>query len=271
MRENVIRDIGGALLFGVPLVYTMEVWWLGETSSTTTLAIMTVFAALAAGTIRFVVIGRLHWPGALLAGYRCMAVSLLLGYVLAIVIGLLTFSDSTAKTLGMIAVLGIPLSLGAALGCVVFANPSTRSSGGSDDDDEHASPPGRVMRDIAACALGATFVALPIAPTGEIPLIASMTDVWRAVAAVPVCLVVCYTIVYASGFHESRGGSATTRSVALWQTIVSAAVAIVIAAVTLAAFGVIDTGSTPPEVIGQIAALAIPAAIGSAAGRIAAA
>ncbi|MBW3537739.1 MAG: TIGR02587 family membrane protein, partial [Actinobacteria bacterium] len=31
--QDLARGIAGGLLFGVPLLYTMEVWWLGGTTS----------------------------------------------------------------------------------------------------------------------------------------------------------------------------------------------------------------------------------------------
>ncbi len=272
LAEEMLRDLGGALLFGVPLVYTMEIWWLGETSATATLGWMTLAGALVAGAIRYSVIGALRPLGGLLTGLRCTAMSLLVAFGLAIVIGTLAWGDGAAKALGEAAAIGIPLAFGAALGAVLFTDDNARDVGGSSDRDSDDASTAPVGRDIAASALGALFIALPIAPTGEVPLIAAMTDTWRVVAAAPICLVLCYVILFASGFLKHRGrthGPGFTAAASA--TLVATTVGLAVAAVLLVAFGVLDASSPPSQIVRHIAALSIPAVIGSAAGRIAAA
>jgi putative integral membrane protein (TIGR02587 family) len=268
ITAEVLRDFGGALLFGVPLVYTMEIWWLGETSKTSTLAYMTLLGALASAAIRVSVVGRLSWLDALLAGFRCTAMSVALAFALAFVIGTLTTEDSATKMMGEAAAIGIPLALGAALGAVLFRDAGDRDGDGAGSDIETSS----VARDLAASALGALFIALPIAPTGEVPTISSMTDTWRLLAAIPVCALLAYSILFASGFlQHRRGGVATSVRDALIATSTTTAIGIIVAAVLLYGFGVLDSTVPVAQVIGFIAALSIPSAIGSAAGRLAAA
>jgi putative integral membrane protein (TIGR02587 family) len=264
--EEVVRDLGGALLFGVPVVYTMEVWWLGEASNLSTLGVMVLLGALVAGALRWSTIGAIGLPGALLAGLRCAAMSLALAVVLAWLIGELALDDSLAKVLGVAAAIGIPLSLGAALGAVLFRDPGAREGEETDTDDVP------VGRDLAAAALGALFVALPVAPTEEVPLVAASIDVWRLAALPIACLAISYAILFASGFlaHRGRARDIDLRT-AVWATGASTATGLVVAAALLVAFGMLDTASPPAEVARSIAALAIPAVVGAAAGRLAAA
>jgi putative integral membrane protein (TIGR02587 family) len=286
MADELLRDLGGALLFGVPLVYTMEVWWLGETSRLAHLAAMTLVGALGAGFVRWVVIDRLRAIGAFFAGFRCTALSLVAALGLASEIGVLDLEASTTKVLGETAALGIPLALGGALGSVLFSSQgrdgddhdddagadSGDQSGGSgagDDTMEDLTPLGR---DVVSGMLGALFIALPIAPTGEVPTIAAMTDTWRVVLAMPVCLVLCYVILFASGFLEHRGRHhGHGLAGALWATSTTTLVGVLSATGLLYAFGMLDAASPASQGVRFVAALSIPAVIGAAAGRLAAA
>lgn len=266
LGEETLRDLGGALLFGVPLVYTMEIWWLGETSSLAALGWMTLLGAFVSGAIRYAVIGALGPTGALLAGMRCTAMSLALALGLATVIGVVMVGDTVNLVLGETAAIGIPLALGAALGAVLFRGASARDGAGGSGD---SSP---LTRDLLASALGALFIALPIAPTGEIPTIASMTDTWRIASSVPVCLALSYVILIASGFLQHRGGlRSSSPGAPVLAVCTVTAVGFLVAAALLFAFGVLDTSSSPTQLVRDVAALSIPAVIGASAGRLAAA
>ncbi|MCW2928447.1 MAG: hypothetical protein JWM86_2415 [Thermoleophilia bacterium] len=270
-----LRDLGGSLLFGVPLVYTMEVWWIGQTSQTGVIAVMVLVGALVASLLRFAVIPDLGGPGALLAGARCAAMSVLVATLFALCIGVLSPGDGIAKWFGTASALGVPLAFGAALGSVLF-----RQAGrDGEPDDEASSGDGgggtiddsTPVRDMSAAVLGALFLALPIAPTDEVPLTASMLDPVRVALVVPVALLTCYVILFATGFLEHRGrqhrGFLATASVVTTTT----AIAFLVVTALLLAFGQIDSATPPEWLIRQVAALAPPAVIGAAAGRLAAA
>src|SRR3546814_8284359 len=46
-----VRGVAGGLIAGLPLLYTMEVWWLGETASLLHVLVMLVFATLPVGVL----------------------------------------------------------------------------------------------------------------------------------------------------------------------------------------------------------------------------
>lgn len=279
VREELVRDLGGALLFGVPLIYTMEVWWLGQTSSTETLGVMTLVGAAVAGILRYSVIGRLGFPGAMLAGARCAAMSIVVALVIAYAIGVLAYDDGAAKWVGTGAALGIPLAFGAALGSVLFSNAASRdgdedpdSEGGGSGDDDGSGDDTSLGRDIAASGLGALFISLPIAPTGEVPLIASMLDPVRVLLVVPLALLVCWVILFATGFLAHRGrsrGISVGRS--LSATCATAGVGLLVTVALLYGFGAVDSATPTEWVVRHVAALLLPSVIGAAAGRLAAA
>lgn len=125
------------------------------------------------------------------------------------------------------------------------------------------------IADVGANALGAVFVALSIAPTDEVPMLASSRSPVWLLAIVAASLAAAYAIVFVAGFS----GQARRRShpgllqQPLIETVVSYVVALLMAFVLLALFQRADVPWT--VLIAHVVVLGFPAAIGGAAGRLA--
>jgi putative integral membrane protein (TIGR02587 family) len=168
----------------------------------------------------------------------------------------------------MVAVQAIPLSLGAMVANLVFDPGSDRVHGSGGGD--LGSPVRELLNDVGATFAGAIFIGFAIAPTEEIPMLASGLTSANLVAVVALSLVAGYLIVFASGFDPSHHG---VHQGGLFQrpfseTILAYVVSIVAAFVMLVAFGQVSLDDPELAVATKVLILAVPASIGGAAGRV---
>jgi putative integral membrane protein (TIGR02587 family) len=262
-----VRAFSGACLFGIPLLMTMEMWWLGQMSSTGQLLLMVVLALAAT------------WGLALAAGFKretsvraaageaveAVAVGIVVATLVLLALNRIAPGDPIQSILGHITVEMVPLSIGAALANAVFATGKSREGSGGG-----ATPNGllEVARDVSATAIGALFVSFSIAPTEEVPMLAAGMTLPHLLGLVALTLVITYAIVFASGFdpHSDRQDGAFQNP--FTETTLAYAVSLCVAAVALLLFSRVDSGTPPGYVFQQVLVLGLPAAIGGAAGRL---
>jgi putative integral membrane protein (TIGR02587 family) len=266
---DVVRAVSGGLLFGVPLLYTMEVWWTGTHTEPHQMLVLLALLALPVYVLNRT------------AGFRSSAdsrrVDAVADSVETIAIGLVTTglvltmlreidADSPIEVaLGKTLYESIPFCLGIGFARHFLSGERTESS--SRDRAVKWSP--GVLADLGASALGATFVALSIAPTDEVPMIATaMSPAWLLVI-VAASLLASYGIVFVAGFarqdarHAHRGAfqHPTTETVVCY--LISLAVAVML-------LWMFQRGIEPwNDVLDRVIVLGFPAAIGGAAGRLA--
>jgi uncharacterized membrane protein len=154
-------------------------------------------------------------------------------------------------------VLVVPLAFGAAL-----ANETLSG-------DEAEELPGRSFpARLGVFAIGAVFLAAPIAPTDEVAVLATGLD-WVSVAAVLGCsLVVGYLVLYTLEFRgqsERLGDTSPLRRVGHACTLY--AVSLLVAAGLLLALGDAATEAFSTQVRWSVV-LAFPASIGASAARV---
>jgi uncharacterized membrane protein len=117
-------------------------------------------------------------------------------------------------------------------------------------------------------ALGAAFFAAPIAPAGEVAMLASRASWLRIGAILLATLAVTYLVLYELEFRGQRGrleGRSRWRQGG--QTCTLYAVGVVVALVLLVAVG--DAGTVPlPTLVRHTDLQAFPAAVGDSAARV---
>jgi len=123
--------------------------------------------------------------------------------------------------------------------------------------------------DIGATALGAAFVGLSIAPTDEVPMLASaMSPAWQ-VLLVAATLIISYTVVFVAGFsgQDRRRRHHGVFDRPATETLVTYLVALAVAAGLLWVF---QRGVSPPsDLLARVVVLGLPASVGGAVGRLA--
>jgi len=276
-RDDLIRGVSGGFLFGIPLLYTMEVWWVGTYSSPVRM--------LAALSFAFVVVFLLNRTDGFRRSKHVSLVDAALESVEAVAIGLLCAAfvmllvhEIDTRTplqavLGKIVFEGIPCSIGVALANQFL---SAGQDGGQPGDGEQSEqqPDDRLhatLADIGATAIGATIVGFNIAPTDEIPMLATAISPPRLLLVVLASLLISYTIVFAAGFsgQQQRTQQRGVFQRPLSETLVSYIVALTIAMLLLWFYQRIDFGDPWRNWLENIVVLGLPATIGGAAGRLA--
>ncbi|MEH6664062.1 MAG: TIGR02587 family membrane protein [Brevundimonas sp.] len=255
------RAFGGALLFGLPLLMTMEMWEAG--------------AAMGPGRqLTFLAFSiPLLWGLSWYAGFSRqrgligdgldVAVALAVGFITAAVLlvlfGVIRWGDPADEVAGRLMLQAAPAAMGALL--------ARRQLAGGDDgvdegDEDRASYPGELF----LMAAGALFLALNMAPTEEMELIAYKASPLHILGLMTLSVALMHGIVYAAGFagQEEHG-----RPVAAFFhfTLPGYAIALLVGLFVLWTFGRVG-GQGVGELVSVVLVLGFPAAIGAAAARL---
>lgn len=264
------RACGGAILFGIPLLFTMEMWWIGEYQPRQHLLALVGLAFLANVALAYLSGFRHHdagWRSDVAQAVEALGVGIVVSCVVLAALDRIDHDTSIDGIIGMVAVQVVPLSLGATVGNIVFDPSSGRTGEGGGPS---RAPLAELGNDVAATFVGAMFLGFAIAPTDEIPMIASSLEPWNLLAVVAMSLLASYVIVFASGFDPSHrqahvGG---LFQAPFSETMLSYVVSLVAAFVLLIAFGQVSLGSPLEFTLRELLVLGVPAAIGGAAGRV---
>jgi putative integral membrane protein (TIGR02587 family) len=257
------RAFGGALFFALPLLMTMEMWWLGFYMDRARLALFLVLFVP-------VLIGLSHYAGfeetdTWWDDVRDAFVALFVGFVTAAVMlavtGVLDWGVPLRETVGQITIEAIPASVGAALAESLF--------GADEPGAERRKRETGYGGELFLMAVGAIFFAFNIAPTEEMVLMAAKATGWRVVVAVLLSVALMHAFVYAvefSGRHTPPEGTQPA-SVFLRFTVVGYAIVLLMSAYVLWTFGRLDDSSLGFQVATTVV-LAVPASLGAAAARL---
>jgi putative integral membrane protein (TIGR02587 family) len=273
---NVVRAVSGGLLFGVPLLYTMEVWWAGSHTSPPqmllVLAILAVPLVALNMTSGFRSDPDVRPSDALAHTAEALAVGLVVSFIVLVLLREITGATPVGKALGEVVYESVPFCLGVGVARHFL---SGRRSGPDDDGDGSSDTASSAHRtsstvaDLGGTMLGAVFIALSIAPTDEVPMIASAMGPGWLLALLGASLVASYVIVFAAGFgrQDERHAQEGAFQHPVTETVVSYLVALVVAAALLWLF---QRGEQPEAgLVDRVLVLGFPAAIGGAAGRLA--
>lgn len=258
------RAFAGAAIFGIPLVFTMEMWWIGESLSLTYLLILFALGFMANVGLDYVAGFRDgHSLGiAIEEAIDALAVGVITATVLLFGINQLRLTDSIDQGLGMVILLSLPLSLGASVAREVF-------EGRTSANDDSASPLSKwqgLFSDIVATVIGGVFVGLSISPTEEVEMIAAGLRWTHLFVLIGISLLLSYLIVFASGFDEASPPGLMQHP--LSETVLSYVISLLVAFMLLMVLERISMADPFHEMLWQSVVLAVPVSIGGAAGRL---
>jgi putative integral membrane protein (TIGR02587 family) len=256
------RAFAGALIFGLPLLMTMEMWALGFYMEPLRLALflLAMFPLLVGLAYYAGFEEGFDWRQFLLSACVAYAVAFVAAAAGLLLLGVLRPGMSLAEIVGKVALQAIPASIGAML---------ARSQLGQRDEEEEERRRDTYGGELFLAAVGALFMAFNVAPTEEVVLIANMMTGWHALALIAVSLAVMHAFVYALEF---RGQSSLHPDIGAWSeflrlTVVAYALALLVCLYVLWSFGRTD-GLAAGELLMQTVVLGFPAAIGAAAARL---
>ncbi|VXD15782.1 conserved membrane hypothetical protein [Planktothrix serta PCC 8927] len=281
--QELVRGISGGFLFGIPLLYTMEVWQIG--SFTEPPLMLTLL-----GITYFVVFLLIRVSGfrrhqhktlknTLLESVEALAIGLVCTTFILILLRQINQETPLDEALGKIILESIPFAMGAALAELMLSDESSNSSSSSQDKKPIKSNFLKANKinlqdtldDISATFIGALFIAFSIAPTDEVRILAGATSPPWLIAIMIASLIISYCIVFAAGFrnqqkrHRQQGLFQSPHT----ETIVSYLISLITSVLMLWFFQKLSFSE--PGILGlnSTLILGLPATIGGAAGRLA--
>lgn len=274
--DDIIRGASGGFLFGTPLLYTMEVWWIGSQIST---PIMLVILG-----VTFLVVFLLNRTAGfrktkskklvdnLIDSVEAMTIGIVCACLLLVLLREIQVGTSLNEALGKIILESVPFALGAALADGFLSG--DRWSFSDSEDDSKKSESDRLnstLSDIGATLIGATIIAFNIAPTDEIPLLNAAISPPELLAIIIASLLISYVIVFEAGFttQQKRQQQQGIFQRPSSETIASYLISLVAAACMLFFFNRLTFEDPWTLWLSYTIILGLPASIGGAAGRIA--
>jgi putative integral membrane protein (TIGR02587 family) len=259
------RAATGGLLFGMPLLYTMEVWWSGFVTPWWKILLLLGVSALFVTAFSFVegfrrdeTLGEAVWDTAVDFGLGIVIATLML-----ILIGQLDGGASLREWIGKISLETVPIAIGASV---------ARSLLGEHSLSKESSEPGALGQGMVAAG-GALFFALNVAPTDEPMMIGVQNEWWLILLLLTLMVPITFGIVFYADFrgsHRARAakGDVSPAQTPVGETVISLAAAFAVSAMLLWFFNRIGPGVGAAATLHQVVSLGFVAAIGSSAARL---
>jgi putative integral membrane protein (TIGR02587 family) len=256
------RAFGGALIFGLPMLMTMELWEFGFVMDRARLALLLALSVpLLVGVAHRIGFERsFNWREDLRDAFLAYGIGVAASAIVLAAFGVLKAGMPADEFIGKVALESVPAGLGALL---------ARSQFGSMQADRGVS---EALTGYAGALflmlVGALFLGLNVAPTEEMILISYLMTPWHSVALVLLSVILMHGFVFALDFRGGHGqGDVPWWSNFLRFTMVGYVLALAISLYVLWTFGRTD-GAAPAAVLTATVVLAFPAAIGAAAARL---
>lgn len=255
------RAIGGGLIIGLPLLYTMEVWFHGFILPWWKLLLLLAVAfviVLGYNSIAGFRRERTHWQLAV-DSVATIGLGIVVAFVALVVLGRIDASTSLRDAAGKVALEAIPIAFGASL-----ATAQLSGDGGTDRSADGIGPFHRML----VGAGGALLFALNVAPTEEPVMLGIEAEPWLLLLVMGGTLLLTLALVFYADFggrRTARGEGPLDRPIT--ETVVGYAVSLAVCLLLLWSFGRTD-GVSIQAIAGMTVMLAVLAAVGAAIGRL---
>ncbi len=276
--NDIIRGACGGFLFGIPLLYTMEVWWIGSLAKPQlmmmAIALMFIVVFLLNQTEGFRK-RRYNWQiqQAAMDTVEAMAIGIACSAFILLLLRELTLETSLRESLGKIIFESVPFTLGVALTNQFLGDTRNGNEDEKTDDanNKNESEIDATLADIGATLIGAIVIAFNIAPTDEITMLAAAASPLWELAIIAASLLISYGIVFQAGFSDQRK---RRQQKGIFQrpsseTIMSYLVSLLAGAFMLWFFQKLTFSDPWTMWLDHALMLGLPATIGGAAGRLA--
>lgn len=270
------RGIIGGLLFSLPMLYTMELWWAGFLSSPSRLLVY-----LLVGMFLLMVYNHyvgLRKDGSLYEGFMESLEEMGLGIMLTIFIlyitGRIVPEMSISEISGKIIVEAVTVAIGISVGKSQLGRNEDDEDEEEEEDEENGSEAKKsehyhLIRSVNLALCGSILVASNVAPTEEIIQIALESDTFKVLIVALLSIAMGGAILYHINFKGAKEWVMEPDSNwdVLAGTVIMYAVALVSSAFMLWFFGRFE-GLPLSQIIAQTVVLGFPAALGASAGRL---
>ena len=258
------RVLAGAIMFSLPILMTMEMWWLGFYLDEPKLVQF--------GLVNFIVLVGLSrlsgfektqdWGDDVMDAFAVYAVAAIWSGLILWLFGVIAAGQPMQEIVGKIVLQSIPASFGAMLASKQLGS---RDEGSPDSERERASYWGQLFLMIA----GALFLGFSVAPTEEMILISFRMSPIHSVLLILLSILLLHGIVYTVGFQgqEKPEGPVSAWSIFARFSIVGYVLAALVSLYLLWTFGRIE-GTSWSQSAAMVSVLAFPSAVGAALARL---
>lgn len=273
--RDMIRGACGGFLFGIPLLYTMEVWWIGSfvepPRMLVAIAATFVVVFLLNRTSGFRNTRDTNAKDAAIDSVEAIALGIVCASVILVLLREIAPSTPLDEILGKVIYESVPFTLGVALARQLLDGGSDDSDGSNSRADNRSPAINATLSDIGGTLIGSLFIAFNIAPTDEVVMLSSAVSPPWLIAIVVTSLLVSYGIVFEANFSDQRKRR-QQRGIfqgPLSETVMSYLVSLLAAAMMLWFFDQLSFADPWMMWLSYTLILGLPATIGGAAGRLA--
>jgi putative integral membrane protein (TIGR02587 family) len=276
--NNLVRGISGGFLFGIPLLYTMEVWWIGSSVEPPRLliaiALTFTIVFLLNQTTGFRNVADIYIRDAVIDSVEAIALGIFCTSCVLVLFQEITLDTPLGEALGKLIYESVPFALGVALSNQLLKDESDEKQ---EQPKEHKKHTGRnkqlngTVADVGATLIGGIIIAFSIAPTDEVPMLAASTSGPWLLGLVLASLLISYAIVFAANFSNQ---SKRRQQKGIFQdpfseTVISYLVSLIAAALMLWFFDKLNLSDPWSIWLRYTLILGLPTTVGGAAGRLA--
>ncbi|WNG41055.1 TIGR02587 family membrane protein [Archangium violaceum] len=264
------RGIAGGLLFSLPLLYTMEVWWAGFITRPAHLLLYLLGTfVLLLGYNRYGGFRRdVDWSEVFTDSVEELGLGLLVSTGVLFLIGRITANSSWPEVVGMVTVEAGTVAIGISVGSAQFGGGGQGEGGKEGNEAEEHDEAERVPGQLVIGFCGAVLFAANVAPTEEIVMIAVEQTPLRLLGTALLSLLLGGLILYQLDF---TGAHRFTRhrqlGDVLMGTVITYALALASSALVLWFFGRFD-GNGLSICVAQVVVLGFAGTLGASAGRL---
>lgn len=265
------RGITGGLLFSLPMLYTMELWWAGFLANPLQLIIYFIVGMFLLMIYNhYVGIRREHsiWEG-FLESVEEMGMGILLTIFILWITGRITPIMPFNEISGKVLVEAVTVAIGISVGKSQLAGRSDEKKDKNKDDRLSQSKSPNILRSSGIALCGAILIASNVAPTDEVMVIALETEIYKLLIISLLSIGIGGAVLYYLNFTGAK--SIVWHSRNHWNavvgTIIMYAIALSSSAFMLWFFGRFG-GLSLYGIVAETIVLAFPAALGASAGRL---
>ncbi len=257
------RAFAGALIFGLPLLMTMEMWALGvSVYPLRLLGFLAVNFVILVGLSRFGGFERTDTLGEdFMDALAACGVGIIGSAAILWLLAIIGPAMPLDEIVGKIAIQSVPMSFGAMIARKQL------SGGAAAADAEKAARGAGYGGQLFLMAAGALFLAFNVAPTEEMILIAYLMSTWHLLALILVSILMLHLFVYRLGFPGQEELHETPLRTFFAYSIPGYGTALAVGLYVLWTFGRID-GTAIDQVAATMAVIAFPGALGAAIARL---
>ncbi len=280
--NDLIRGVSGGFLFGIPLLYTMEVWWIGSSVEPLRLliAIALTFAIifLLNQTSGFRGTSDVRFNDAAIDSIEALALGLFCTTCVLVLLQEINLTTPLGEALGKLIYESVPFALGVSL-----ANQLLNDAPDEDTPDKDRKPKANkkeskqerkmnsAFADIGATFIGAMIIGFNIAPTDEVVMLSAATSEFWLIGLVVASLLISYAIVFAANFsnQKKRRQQEGIFQDPFSETAIAYLASLVAAAFMLWFFNKLTFNEPWSTWVSYSIVLGLPTTVGGAAGRLA--